>query len=131
MSGDKPILRGCDVLPPMDSLAERQQLRGRAAPKGPRHGDRFALLNAFVDFTLASLRRNEIAVWLVLYRDTKDGIARTGQADIARRIGTSTRTVRRMISRLARRGLLKVIRRGGLQRGPSAYRVRPLGTENG
>ena len=31
-------------------------------------------------------------VWLVLYRDTKDGVAKTSQADIARRAGISVRT---------------------------------------
>lgn len=70
---------------------------------------------------------NEIAVWLVLYRDTKqDGTARTSQADMARRVGTSDRTVRRALDKLERRGLLKVTYRGGIGRGPSAYRVRPL-----
>jgi DNA-binding MarR family transcriptional regulator len=85
------------------------------------------MLNAFVDFTVAGLTRNEIAAWLVLYRDTKpDGTARTSQADIARRVGTSDRTIRRALDRLKQRGLLKLTYRGGIGRGASAYRVRPL-----
>ena len=63
----------------------------------------------------------------MLFRGTKpDGIARTGQVDIARRAGINERTVRRAIRRLEKRGLLVVVRRGGLSKGPSAYRVRPL-----
>ena len=90
-------------------------------------GDRFAVLNAFVDCTLAGLTRNEIAVWLVLYRDTKpDGTARTGQTDIARRAGISARSVRRGIEGLLRKELAKRVYQGGIGRGASAYRIRPL-----
>jgi DNA-binding transcriptional ArsR family regulator len=95
--------------------------KGKAATRG-----RFKLLNAFVDFSARELRRNELLVWLILYRDTRDGVASTAQADLARRAGISKRTVIRTLRRLADLGLLTVVRRGGLRRGPSAYRVRPL-----
>jgi DNA-binding MarR family transcriptional regulator len=91
--------------------------------------DRFAVLNAFVDFTLRDLARPDLAVWFVLYRDTKDGIAKTAQNDIARRTGLCDRTVRRSIKRLTDRGLLLVVRRGGLRQGPSVYRVFPMSKE--
>jgi DNA-binding MarR family transcriptional regulator len=91
-----------------------------------RTADRFALLNSFVDFTLADLSRSDIAVWMVLYRDTKNGTARTSQADIARRAGISCRTVIRAIGRLEKRGLLVISHRGGLNRGTSCYRISPL-----
>ena len=82
------------------------------------------MLNAFVDFTLAGLTRNEMAVWLVLYRDTKpNGTARTSQADLARRAGVSDRTVRNALGRLAKKGLVRTVYRGGIGRGASAYRV--------
>jgi DNA-binding MarR family transcriptional regulator len=84
------------------------------------------MLNAFVDFALADLTRNEIAVWLVLYRDTKDGTARTSQSYLGRRCGISDRTVRRAIDKLRRRGLLKVTFRGGVGRGASANRIRSI-----
>jgi DNA-binding MarR family transcriptional regulator len=90
-------------------------------------GERFKVLNAFADFTLAGLDRAEIAVWLVLWRDTKpDGLARTSQADLARRAGVTDRTVRRAITSLLDAGLLRVVHRGGLRRGVSVYRVLPL-----
>jgi predicted DNA-binding transcriptional regulator len=118
--------------PPLHQDQDRRPQRHQEAEKakgkagGRRAGERFATLNAFVDFTLAELPRNEIAVWLILYRDTKNGTARTSQADLGRRAGVSDRTVRRAIDRLRRRGLLKVTYRGGIGRGASTYRVRPL-----
>ena len=129
---EPPILPGCSVLPSMaigdDSI--RRRLGGTFKAKGAANrrtnGDRFPMLNAFVDFSLAGLRRNELAVWLILYRDTKNGIARTSQMDIARRAGASDRSVRRAIVRLESKGLLKVTYQGGLRRGVSAYWVRPL-----
>ncbi|TWU33743.1 helix-turn-helix domain-containing protein [Novipirellula artificiosorum] len=88
--------------------------------------DRFAVLNAFVDFTLRGLTRPDVAVWLVLYRDTRDGIAKTSQADIGKRCGMSDRNVRRIIKRLESLGLLIVVQVGGIQKGPSSYRVLPM-----
>lgn len=134
-----PILPGCSVLPPMDEGKGSQHGhqgngtdQGTAKkPKGKtgrrKTGDRFAVLNTFVDFTAGELSRNEILVWLVLYRDTKpDGTARTSQDDLARRAGVSDRTIRRAIKQLEGRGLLGVVYRGGIGRGASAYRVRPV-----
>lgn len=140
-------LNGCAVLPPMnDDKPCRQERSGepgrrRAAadrngdrddddpksePSRRRTRDRFELLNGFVDFTAGKLNRSELLVWLTLYRDTRDELARTAQADIARRTGLGERTVRWALDRLEGRGLLAVVQRGGLRRGPSTYRVRPL-----
>ena len=85
--------------------------------------DRFDVLNSFVDCSLVGLSKADVATWLVLYRDTRNGIAVTSQADIARRIGISDRAVRSSVGRLEKRGLLVVVRRGGLLQGPSKYRV--------
>ena len=88
------------------------------------------LLNAFVDTGMADLSRAELAVWLILYRDTKrDGTARASLDDLARRGGMNRQTASRAVGRLARRKMLQVIRRGGLNRGPSAYRVFPFPME--
>jgi DNA-binding MarR family transcriptional regulator len=87
-------------------------------------GERFAVLNAFVDFTLADLSRREIAVWLVLYRDTRDGSARTSYDDLARRGGLNRRNVARAVRGLEGKGLVKVVHRGGLGHGVSRYRLR-------
>ena len=91
---------------------------------------RFEVLNAFVDEGMAELTRGEIATWLVLYRDTKaDGTARASLDDIARRSGIDRQTVCRAVGRLARRNMLKTERKGGLNRGPSVYRVFPYPME--
>jgi len=105
----------------------RGQSRAKGKADGRRTADRFATLNAFVDFTAGTLNRAELLTWLVLYRDTKaDGTARTSQADLARRAGVNVRTAKRAVVTLCRRGLLTVVFRANLRRGPSVYRVRAL-----
>jgi predicted transcriptional regulator len=89
-------------------------------------GERFKTFNTFADFTLAQLSRAEIAVWVLLWRDTREGTARTGIADLARRAGCNRSTVFRALRRLERLGLVQVVHRGGLGKGASRYRVRPL-----
>ncbi|MBX6314024.1 MAG: transcriptional regulator [Isosphaeraceae bacterium] len=76
---------------------------------------------------MAPLSRGELAVWLILYRDTKpSGLARTALGDLARRAGMSRRTAARAVRQLVRRRMLQVVQQGGLNRGPSAYRVFPF-----
>ena len=133
---DGLILPGCSVLPPMEPPRPRTA-SNNGKPTAKRAGkmpsatrNRFAVLNAFADFTLRTLDRTGVAVWLLLWRDTKaDGLAKTSQADLARRAGISDRTARRAIDRLQRAGLLSVVHRGGLRRGVSTYRVHPLTRE--
>jgi hypothetical protein len=76
---------------------------------------------------MAGLAPAERSTWLILWRDSKpDGLATTSQASIARRAGVTDRAVRGAVKRLLALGLLTVLRRGSLRRGPSAYRVHPL-----
>jgi hypothetical protein len=125
MNGPRVIPVG-EELPPMDGPAPRGKTPGKA--KGKRSSrERFQSINAFLDVTLSGLGRAEAAVWLLLWRDTKaDGLARTSQADLARRAGCNPRTVRRALAVLERAGLVCVVRRGGLRSGLSVYRVHPL-----
>lgn len=132
MSGP-PILQGCDVLPPIEpAMNGRRSTNGAAARnKGDgtakrTTGERFAMLNTFVDFTLGELDRGEIAVWLILYRDARDGVAKTSQAELARRAGVCARTVRRALQRLEAKRLVKIVRRGRIGAGASSYRIRAL-----
>ena len=81
------------------------------------------MLNTFIDMTMCHLKPSEVAVWFVLFRDTRDGVARTAQTDIARRTGLSTRTVKRSIKSLKKLGLVTIRSRGGLLKGPSRYQV--------
>jgi len=88
-------------------------------------GDRFAVLNAFVDVGMAGLPKVEAMTWLVLYRDTRNGTACTSEDSIAGRVGCSKRAVAKAVGRLRRRGLLVQVFKGGINRGPSRYRVLP------
>lgn len=99
-------------------------------PKRRSSSERFAELNAFADFALADLTGAETKTWLILWRDTKaaTGTARTGQSDIARRAGLSRRGVQIALDKLNAKGLVKLVRRGRLNGGPSMYRVHPTGT---
>ncbi len=106
-----------------DEPTNGTRARAKGTGKNRQAKDRFAVLNAFCDFTAATLTRSELLVWLILYRDTKDGTAATSQVDIARRAGLCKRTVISALQRLEDRGLLKRIHRGGLRRGTSRYRV--------
>lgn len=102
------------------------QKPGRTHARHPkRHAGRFASLNGFVDGVMGTLPRAAALVWVCLWRDTKpDGLARTAVADLARRVGGDRRTVLRALRLLDDRGLLEVVRRGGLGRGVSVYRVK-------
>lgn len=97
--------------------------RDRHRAAAPNAG-RFAVLNAFVDCAMAGLNGAEVAVWLVLFRDCRDGTATTAQTSIAKRAGCNPRTVRRALARLEELGLIEVAHRGGLRSGLSRYRVR-------
>ena len=124
MSAEPRILRVGEEPPPLRSDDDRPT---KTKPKRKAAAGRFQTFNAFADATLADLGRAEICVWLLLWRDTKaDGLARTSQADLARRAGIGERTARWAIGRLRCAGLLTVARRGGIRQGPSAYRVSPL-----
>lgn len=139
MNAEPQVLPVGGELPPMltpAEVAEREARRtarrdgtaagkAKGSPERRRTRDRFGMLNAFVDCSMAGLSRAEALTWLVLYRDTRDGTARTSGADVARRIGASRRTVTDALAGLRRRGLAKRVHRGGLNRGTSVYRVFP------
>lgn len=134
MVNEPRILPGCAVLPPMKpatngkaSSTNGDQTDGKAKSQAKRKsGDRFAVLNAFVDFTMGDLDRGEIAVWMILFRDTRDGTAATSQVDIARRAGMTVRGVQKALAKLIDKGLAKIVRQGRIGKGASSYRIRPL-----
>ena len=122
------------VLPPLvtAAAAEGAPIRsggrkgGRThARRSRKHSGRFAVLNGFVDGVMGTLPRAAALVWVCLWRDTKpDGLARTAVTDLARRVGCNRRNAVRALRLLTDRRLLEVVRRGGLGRGVSAYRVK-------
>jgi hypothetical protein len=130
VGGELPLLR--ESVP--EELRQPASVsKGKKAKQGkPDHkaGERFVILNGFVDFALAGRTRAEIAVWLVLYRDTRDGTARTSIADIARRAGCDRSSVFRALAKLEAVGLVKTVHQGGLGQGASRYLVRGLPKED-
>jgi DNA-binding MarR family transcriptional regulator len=117
-------LRVGEEPPPLNGGPARPSNRRQPTAKAKAAG-RFHDLNAFVDGSLVGLTRAEIAVWLVLFRDARNGIAATAQEDIARRAGCDRRTVNRALRRLGQLDLVKLVRRGGLDGTVSHYRVHP------
>jgi len=108
----------------LDHTPSRKPARTHARVS-QRHAGRFATLNGFVDGIMGSLPRAAALTWICLYRDTKPGgLARTAVTDLARRVGGDRRTVLRALRLLTERGHLDVVRRGGLGRGVSTYRVK-------
>jgi hypothetical protein len=95
------------------------------ARRSRRHAGRFAVLNGFVDGIMGTLPRAAALTWVCLWRDTKpDGLASTAVTDLARRVGGDRSTVIRALRLLVDRKRLEVVRRGGLGRGVSTYRVK-------
>jgi hypothetical protein len=119
-----PLVTGCTgkgtLIRPAGGKGGRTHAR-----RSRRQSGRFAVLNGFVDGVMGTLPRAAALTWVCLWRDTKpDGLARTAVTDLARRVGSDRRSVLRALRLLDDRGLLEVVRRGGLGRGVSAYRVK-------
>jgi hypothetical protein len=125
------VLRSDDDPAAVPAEQNRTPTKPQTVRRGGR-GERFAVLNAFSDCTLAGLTGSEAKVWLILFRDTKaaTGTARTGQADLARRAGLSVRGVQVALDKLTAKGLVQLVRRGRLNAGPSTYRVHPTGARS-
>ncbi|GIW86693.1 MAG: hypothetical protein KatS3mg108_1017 [Isosphaeraceae bacterium] len=90
--------------------------RSRPASSGSRsayYKAWFATLAGFADHGVQTLKRAELAVFLLLLRDTKaDGTARAGLTDLATRGGMSKRSAIRAVQTLTDRGVIRVVRPG-------------------
>lgn len=105
-----------------DQPPQAPQTRPPAA--GKAKGDRWAMLNTFVDAMLRDAGSAESRVWLVLYRDARGTVARVGMTDIARRAGLSRRAVVKAVGDLKARGLVEVAERGTIDGRPNTYRLK-------
>jgi hypothetical protein len=121
-----------EELPLMDDAAAPSAGAAPPGPKGKTKGrvaGRFRTINNFLDYSARALTPTESLAWVILWRDSRDGLARTSQSYLADRAGINQRTARRAIDKLCEVGLLPRVRRGGVGRGPSVYRVRPVPAE--
>ena len=126
-------LNGVAVMPPLKARqppsdatekANRKNGTKRSAGSTPkRSGQRFKMLNDFVDISMQDMTPRQIAVWLCLFRDSRAGVATAAQAYIAKRCGLKRPTVSTTISELEALGLVTTLHRGGINRGLSRYRV--------
>jgi len=120
-----PQRRQLNDPPPLKPLRAVRDEPAKPTRKKPpkRDGTRWQELNNFIDVTMRELNRRQLAVWLTLFRDCRQGIATTSQADIARRCGLRRPTVSTTIGELETLGLIQTIHQGGINRGMSRYRV--------
>lgn len=98
-------------------------------PKPGGHAERWRILNNFVDFTLRELLKHrktttlDMAVWLVLYRESKNGTACVSQRQIGQVLGIRPNTINKAIKRLEQAGLVKVVKEGRYPKRSARYRV--------
>ena len=103
----------------------RKPLTSEPKEKRPhRAGGRFEMINAFVDNTMRVLSHRAALAWVILWRDTKpDGLAKTGVAYLARRMGCSNATAKRALSELRKQKVIEVAERGRKGGATNSYRI--------
>jgi hypothetical protein len=100
----------------------------RPTAGGPDAGTaagRFATFNTFIDTVAQRLSAAEVVVWMIMFRDCRNGIASTSHRDIVRRSGCSLRAVNYAIKRLRAAGLIKPTRLSRHRGEASQYAVHP------
>jgi len=101
--------------------------RGHDVEGPPRETNRLVkkikLLNRFVDGTIIGLEPFTSLLWVVLYREARDGFAALSHEQIATKMGVSARTVARHIDILIANRLLRKVKTGGFGRGCNRYQL--------
>lgn len=129
-------LSGMNMLPPLPPPEGQEHAGGSLVDAPPTQSERrkptstsagrWSEFNNFVDVALRDLGNTAAAVWFVLFRDARGGVARCSQKWIAERIGKSTRTVHDAVKELIAAGLVDKVRQGYVGGGTNVYRVRAL-----
>ena len=97
---------------------------GRSTAQSPYGvAGRFRLINRFLDKHARNCSPVQAMVWVVLWRDSRDGVAKTSYSRLADRLGVSRATVARAIRLLRDMGYLEVVRRGGDLAGPTLHKI--------
>ena len=107
-----------------DTSAEFDERKPARTKRTAQSSERFQTLNAFVDVTMRALTPSEKIVWIVLYRDVRNGVVTVSQTDVATRSGLTQSTVSLAIQKLVKRNLVLVVTQGGFRKGTSTYRIR-------
>ncbi len=124
-------------LPPHIRMRNEQAKASVAKPsveetpekKSTKYHERWMVFNRLIDVEQRHLTDSEFRVLLTLFRDAKNGIARTAQTDLARRTGKCRGTVVRAIKKLIEKDVIEIVTQGGLfgpegQKEVSRYRIR-------
>ena len=118
--GDAQPLSGCEVI----------RLPGpEPGPAYPRKkpdavGKKLVMFNRFLDRSARTLSPSAVVVWVLLWRDERGGTARTAVSDLARRLGPSSRTVKRALRALRAGGFVRPVHRGTPTTGQTVYYLR-------
>lgn len=90
------------------------------------------LLNRFVDETQIGLEPFTALLWVVLYRESRNGVAEISHGQLAKIMGVSGRTICRHIEVLIANKLLRKLKTGGYGRGCNRYQlgIRSLPKDN-
>lgn len=97
--------------------------------KSTKYHERWMLFNRLIDVEQRRLTDSEFRVLLTLFRDSKNGIARTAQSDLAKRTGKCRGTIVRAIKKLIEKDIIEIVTQGGLfgpegQKEVSQYRIK-------
>lgn len=107
------------------NAARRHEAQARRKDSARR---RWALLNAFVDSGMATLKPADAAVWLTLFRHAgPDGVATVGRGLLVNITGLAANTAKTSLARLCAAGWVDRMRRGGPSGGVAVYRVQHPG----
>ena len=124
VDSDGELVREVKVAAAGNPISAKNSRRSR-----PDNGDasRWRTLNTFVDIIARHLSPVEIAVWMVLFRDCRDGTVKASQRNLASRSGASERSVVRAMRRLRDVRLVEVVKASKSKGEASLYRleVRP------
>ena len=114
-----------DYGPECDDSGDSQWTQ--AAPVQPGEPNRLVkkikLFNRFVDETLKGLEHSTALLWVVLYREARNGIAEISHGQLAKIMGVSGRTICRHIDVLIANKLLRKLKTGGYGRGCNKYQL--------
>lgn len=121
-----PSERRLNDPPPMNPQSNQKKPGTTEEKSSNRNQGRWHQLNEFTDMTMRELSPRQVAVWLCLFRDSRNGIASVSQAYIAERCGLKRPTVSQAIAELEALGLVLTVHTGGVGRGVSKYRVQSL-----
>lgn len=81
------------------------------------------LFNQFIDQTLAGLPPPAAVLWLTLFRFARGGTAMVGQKTLAARLGVDVKTVKRNLSLLYKRRLVRILRRAVKDKRVNEYQL--------